>query len=122
MVTFELLKDKGILVVTPHGPLAAEDFANLAKEIDPYIEDEGLLKGLMLCSGYRFPGWENFAAMLAHFKFIRNHHRKIKKVAAVTDSKFLTIAPKIASHFVSAEVKHFDLNEKDKAMNWLEED
>lgn len=49
------------------------------------------------------------------------NERKIRKVAAVTDSKFLTVAPKIASHFVSAEVKHFDSNEKDKAMKWLEE-
>jgi hypothetical protein len=121
MVKFELLKDKGILVVTPHGPLAAEDFANLAKEIDPYIEKNGKLNGLMLCPGDSFPGWDSFAAMLAHFKFIREHHRKIKKVAAVTDSKFLTVAPKIASHFVSAEVRHFDSKDKGKAFLWLEE-
>lgn len=120
MVTFELLKDKGILVVTPHGPLAAEDFANLAKEVDPYIGEKGGLNGLMLCPGDKFPGWENFTAMLAHFKFVKNHHRKIRKIAAVTDSKFLTIAPKIASHFVNAEVKHFDSKDKGKAMEWLE--
>lgn len=122
MVTFELIKDKGILVVTPHGPLAAEDFANLAKAVDPHIEEKGKLNGLMLCPGDSFPGWENFSAMLAHFKFIGRHHRKIKKVAAVTDSKFLTVAPKVASHFVSAEVKHFDSKDKDKAMEWLEAD
>ena len=121
MVTFELLKEKGILVVTPHGPLAAADFANLAKEVDPYIEDNGKLNGLMLCPGNKFPGWEDFASMLAHFKFIRNHHRKIKRIAAVTDSKFLAVAPKIASHFVKAEVKHFDASEKIKAMEWLSE-
>ena len=116
MVTFELMKEKGILVVTPHGPLAAADFANLAKEVDPYIEDNGKLNGLMLCPGNKFPGWEDFASMLAHFKFIRNHHRKIKKIAAVTDSKFLTVAPKIASHFVKADVRHFDSKDKAKAM------
>ncbi len=121
MVTFELLQEKGILVVTPHGPLAAEDFANLAKEVDPYIEDNGKLNGLMLCPGDKFPGWENFAAMLAHFKFVKNHHRKIKKIAAVTDSKFLIVAPKIASHFVQAEVRHFDSKDKAKAMEWLSE-
>ena len=121
MVTFELLKDRGILVVMPHGPLKAEDFANLAKEVDPYIEEKGKLNGLMLCPGDKFPGWEDFSAMLAHFKFVKNHHRKIKKVAAVTDSKFLTFAPKIANHFVKAEVKHFDAKDKVEAMKWLEE-
>ncbi len=121
MVTFELLKEKGILIVMPHGPLKAEDFANLAKEVDPYIEEKGGLRGLMLCPGDKFPGWENFSAMLAHFKFIKGHHRKIKKVAAVTDSKFLTYAPQITKHFVKAEVRHFDEKEKNKAMAWLEE-
>ncbi len=121
MVTFELLKDKGILIVTPHGPLEAWDFANLAKEVDPYIEQNGNLNGLMLCPGDKFPGWEDFEALLAHFRFVKDHHRKIRKVAAVSDSKFLTIAPKIASHFVQAEVKHFDEKDKDKAMAWLEE-
>ncbi|HBC85896.1 MAG TPA: hypothetical protein DCZ94_02970 [Lentisphaeria bacterium] len=120
MVTFELLKDKGILIVTPHGALEAWDFANLAKEIDPYIEENGKLNGLMLCPGDKFPGWEDFAALIAHFKFVKNHHRNIKKVAAVTDSKFLTCAPKIASHFVQAEVKHFDSKDRAKAMEWLE--
>jgi hypothetical protein len=121
MVTFELLRDKGILVVTPHGPLAAEDFANLAKEVDPYIGKTGELNGLMLCPGDKFPGWESFAAMLAHFKFVKDHHRKIRKIAAVTDSKFLTIAPKIANHFVQAEIRHFDSKDRTKAMDWLEE-
>ncbi|HCE43358.1 MAG TPA: hypothetical protein DET40_07405 [Lentisphaeria bacterium] len=121
MVTFELLKDKGILVVMPHGPLQAADFADLAKEVDPYIEEKGGLNGLMLCPGDKFPGWENFAAMLAHFKFVRDHHRNIKKVAAVSDSKLLTVAPKIASHFVKADVRHFDSKDKAKAMEWLEE-
>jgi hypothetical protein len=121
MITFELLRKKGILVVIPHGPLKAEDFANIAKEVDPYIEENGKLNGIMLCPGDTFPGWENFSAMLAHFKFIKGHHRKVTKIAAVSDSKLLTIGPKIANHFVKAEIRHFDGKEKAMAMEWLEE-
>jgi hypothetical protein len=33
---------------------------------------------------------------------------KIKRVAAVTDSHFLAILPKVADYFAAAEVRHFD--------------
>ena len=121
MVKFELMKEKGILIAEPHGPLSRDDFANLAAAVDPFIEQNGELNGLMLCPGKHFPGWENFSSLLAHFKFVKNHHRHIAKVAAVTDSGFLSILPHIASHFVQAEVKHFDTKDKEKAMEWLEE-
>ncbi len=121
MVKFELMKEKGILIAEPHGPLSRDDFANLAAAVDPFIEQNGELNGLMLCPGKHFPGWENFSSLLAHFKFVRNHHRKVKRIAAVTDNTFLAIAPDIAKHFVKAEIKHFSENEKEKAMAWLEE-
>jgi hypothetical protein len=54
-------------------------------------------------------------------KFIKDHHKKIKRVAAVTDSKFMSIAPMIANHFVSAEVKHFDYTDMDAAKKWVRE-
>ena len=34
MLTFELLRDKGILVVQPSAPLQAEDFRSLAATVD----------------------------------------------------------------------------------------
>jgi len=34
---------------------------------------------------------------------VRHYHRKIHRVAAVTDSSFLKFAPKIAAHFAQPE-------------------
>lgn len=34
MLYFELLRVKGILIVTPHGPLEKADFERVAKEVD----------------------------------------------------------------------------------------
>ena len=48
MIKSELLKDKGVLVVSPIGRLEASDFEHLAEEIDPYIEQNGRLHGLMV--------------------------------------------------------------------------
>ena len=120
MIARELLRDRGILIVKPEGPLEQTDFGALAREVDPYIEAQGKLNGLLI-SAKSFPGWKDFAALVSHLKFVKNHHQKIKKVAAVTDSGFLSIMPHIANHFVDAEVKHFEYRDKDRALDWLSE-
>ena len=118
MIKSELLKDKSVLVVSPVGRLEASDFEHLAAEIDPYIQHNGRLHGLMVYTEF-FPSWADFAALISHLKFVRNHQSKIEKVAAVSDSGFLKVIPSVARHFVKAEVKHFDYHDKDKAVEWL---
>ena len=39
-----------------------------------------------------FPGWEDLGAMAAHFRFVRDHHKLIKKVGLVTDSALGKVA------------------------------
>jgi hypothetical protein len=118
MIQYELNRADGILIVTPIGPLEAADFVNLVREVDPYIEEKGKLNGLLICAK-SFPGWENIAAFLSHIKFVKNHHQKIRKIAAVTGGGFLAIMPQVANRFVQAEVRRFDYAEKDAALNWL---
>lgn len=120
MLQHDLLRDKGILVLKPEGPLRAEDFTALAKTVDPYIEQHGELKGLLL-DAPSFPGWENFAALLSHLRFVRDHHRQIRRIAAVTDSSLLAVMPKIATHFVNAQIRTFNTNERADALAWLEQ-
>ena len=118
MINHELLKAEGILILAPEAPLESTDFEGLAREIDPFIETNGKLHGVMI-DAKSFPGWKDFAAMVAHLKFVKNHHQKIQKLAIVTDSSVLTFAPKIASHFIQAEVKHFGGSQREEALNWL---
>lgn len=118
MIRYELLPDEELLIVMPEGQLAAEDFQGLAREVDPYLQRNGRLRGLMVHTK-SFPGWENFAGLMAHLTFVKNHHRQIEKVAAVTDSNFLAVAPKIAGLFVQAKIRHFAYNDKPAALAWL---
>jgi hypothetical protein len=119
MIVCELLHDKGILLITPQGPLEASDFHKVAALVDPYIAEKGALKGLMIRAS-SFPGWDSFAGLLEHMKFVRDHHRQIERVAAVTDSAFLKIAPSIARHFANPEIRIFRSDESARAMSWLE--
>jgi hypothetical protein len=119
MIKFELLGDRGILLTTPCGPLQKEDFKHLAKEIDPFIAANGKLVGVLI-HAKSFPGRGSFGALVSHLKFVANHHRQIECIAAVTDSGFLKIMPRIADHFVRAKIKHFEFEEEDRALVWLE--
>ena len=118
MLQIKFDQDTGIVTVTPSVPLNKNDFTLLASEVDPYIEKEGKLNGLII-QIESFPGWEDFAGLISHLKFVREHHKKIEKVAAVTDGKIVSIMPKIVDHFVNAKVKYFPYESLDEAILWV---
>jgi len=118
MLNYELRHDEGILVLKPEGPLEAADFRRVASQVDAYLDGHGKLRGVMV-EARGFPGWKDFSAFVAHLTFVRLHHRKIEKIAVVSDSTFATIIPNIADHFVHAKVKHFNPTHADAAWNWL---
>ncbi len=68
-------KEKKILVLEPQGVLTKDDFSYLASMVDPYLAEEGKLKGLMIKTK-NFPGWDSFSAMRGHLSFIKKHHEK----------------------------------------------
>jgi hypothetical protein len=107
-----------ILYVQPKSALEQEDFAQLARAVDPYIESTGDLAGLIIEIAV-FPGWDSLGAVSAHFRFVRDHHRRIKKVAVVTDAVLGSIAERLASHFVSATVRHFAAGQIEAARQWI---
>ena len=106
-------------LIEPQGPLTKNDFAAIASQIDPIIDNQGPLNGLIVKTR-EFPGWEGLGDVIAHFRFVKNHHRLIKKIALVTDAKIAEIFPVIVDHFVQAEVKHFDFNDFGKAIDWID--
>jgi hypothetical protein len=107
-----------ILYVRPKSALTQGDFVQLAKTVDPYIEETGDLAGLII-EAPTFPGWESLGAMIGHFRFVRDHHQHIKKIGLVTDSALGNVAQYLASHFVSAEIRHFSARELEAAKHWI---
>jgi hypothetical protein len=81
-------------VIEPQGPLTEEDFAAIADRVDPLIANKGTLGGLIVRTR-EFPGWESLGDIIAHFRFVKNHHR--------------------------LKVKHFAFNDFDEAVEWVAE-
>ena len=121
MLNHELRLDEGILVLRPDGPLEASDFAIVQNLVDAYLAKNGTLRGVLIHADQGFPGWKDFAALVAHLKFVKDHHRQIGKVAVVVDGGVTAIMPSIADYFIHAQVKHFALAHEDAAWDWLAE-
>ena len=118
MIEYNLNPATGILHIQPKGSLEPADFEQLAKSVDPYIEGTGDLAGLIIETP-AFPGWSSFGAFIAHLRFVRDHHRHIRKIALVTDSPLGNIAEHLVSHFIAAEIRQFPASGLDAAKQWI---
>lgn len=118
MISFEIDECTGVLTVQPQGKLEARDFMDLSQAVDPYIEKEKGLFGLIIVTE-KFPGWKDFNGMIEHMKFVRNHHQEISKIALVTDSTIADAAELLGKHFIKAAIKHFPFAGLKSAKNWI---
>ena len=120
MLSVTIDEENGIVVLEPEGPLSKNDFESAARIIDPYIEDANQLIGLIIHTK-SFPGWDSFAALISHLRFVKEHHKKLLRVALSTDSTVGKFAESVASHFINAEIKHFSYQQMDQARLWVAE-
>lgn len=115
---FELLTETAVLILEPKGELLAGDFERVAAVVDPFIAEAGSLRGLMIVAEH-FPGWDDFSALASHLRFVKEHHKKIRKIAFVTDDRLLSVLPKISARFLVAEARAFPMADRDDALLWV---
>lgn len=114
----EIVKiDGNIIEVRPEGKLRSGDFMSIAPKVDEIIQHHGKIR--LIIDGRAFHGWENVSAAEEHFNFIRDHHRKVEKVAAVAPYDWIIWLASITNVFVEAEIKTFSLDELGSAREWI---
>lgn len=118
MLDYSIMEPEGILLLKPSAPLSPQDFAGLTAAVDTYLVDHAKLHGVLVQARV-FPGWDSFGGFTAHMHFVRDHHRKVERIAVVTDSPIGTMAESLGKHFISAQVKHFDFDDYALAFAWL---
>lgn len=111
-------REQGVVLVEPQAPLAAEDFARVRRKVDDYLTDHDRLGGLVIRTP-DFPGWRSLAGLASHFRFIRDMHEKLPRVALVSDTKLKPVAETLGRHLVDAEVKGFAYDALDEAQRWV---
>jgi hypothetical protein len=120
-LSFELLEERGVLIMQPNGELEAADFERVDARLDPYLQEAGVLNGVMIVAEH-FPGWDDLAALTSHLRFVRDHHGKIRRLALVTSDRLVSSVPRLASRFVGAEIRAFPMQERDAALLWVGEE
>lgn len=115
---FRVLEDRKVAVLEPSGQLRAEDFDAVEARVDAWLEETGGRLAGLVVHAREFPGWENLGSMLRHLRFVRDHHRRVARVALAADGALGEFAEHIGSHFVEAEVKHFGHDQLEAATAW----
>ncbi|MEE9451897.1 MAG: STAS/SEC14 domain-containing protein [Gammaproteobacteria bacterium] len=118
VISYNLDENNLLLYIQPKETMKKEDFKTLSKAVDPLITKKGDLKGIIIESE-SFPGLESLGDLIGQFKFGKNQHTMIKKVALVTDAQVKDVAEKLGSHFLKAQVKQFHSGQVEGAKDWI---
>lgn len=117
MLKTEIDDKNNLFIVTPEGTVSEADFEGLGDVVNDYINRNDKAPGIVLDAA-GLPHWKNAAALFAHLKLVRDHHKLISKVALVSDSTTLSIMPVLVDLFLDAKVRHFPQANLEKAKAW----
>ena len=118
MLTVEIDTPHNIAILSPDSALSEDDFERATDAIDKHIKATGQLNGLIIHTR-SFPGWDSFAALCSHLKFVKDHHKVVARIAIVTDSRIGNFAESIATHFINSTIKLFPYSKMDEARQWV---
>jgi hypothetical protein len=115
-VTHRVLPESGVIVIELTEPLRPI-FRHPRRDGRLLAGDARRVPGVVL-HARAFPGWENIGGLLRHVRFVRDHHRTVRRVVLATDTKLADLLPRLTEHFVQAELRHFGYDELDGAIAW----
>ena len=118
MLAYHLNPETGIVELRPRGPLEAHDFTSLGLTVDSYLEDHGKLRGVLVELD-RFPRWDDWQAISAHVRFVREHLPKVDRVAVVTDNPWLEPLPEVMRLLTPFELRSFSTQQRGEAFAWI---
>ena len=118
MIKTEIISANALKITTPE-KLKADDFREIAPQIDSLIIQHGKIRLLIDASG--FNGWENIAAFENHAGFIKNHHQKIERIAVIATHDWQHWVIGAVRMFLHPEVKAYDKGQESEALRWIVE-
>lgn len=110
------IENEFFFILKAVGKLTHEDYKKITPMIDSALEGVSDAKIKALIDGTELEGWELRAAW-DDFKIGLKHGSEFEKIAIYGNKKWQEYLSKVASWFISGEVKFFE-NEFE-AINWL---
>jgi hypothetical protein len=116
MIKTEILSGNALRIVVPE-KLKAGDFSQIAPQIDGLISQHGQIRLLIDASG--FNGWENISAFEHHAGFVKNHQRKVERIAVIVAHDWQHWLIGTFRIFVHPEVRAYDKTHEAEALKWI---
>jgi len=115
-MNIEFLAPDAIKITTP-AKLSAEDFTQLAPEVDGAIKAFGKVR--ILVDATDLAGWENMTAFEKHAGFIKNHQAKIERLVVIAPHEWQHWLVGAVRIFLHPEARAFKPGQDDAAKKWL---
>ncbi len=116
MIKTETISPNALKIVVPD-KLKADDFRQIAPQIDSLISQHGKIRLLIDACG--FNGWENIAAFEKHAGFVKNHQQKIERIAVIAAHEWQHWLIGAIRIFVHPEVRAYDKSQASEALRWI---
>jgi hypothetical protein len=118
MIKTEVIAANVLKIVAPE-KLKAEDFRQIAPQVDFLISQHGKIRLLIDASG--FGGWENMAAFENHAGFIKTHQQKVERIAVIVAHDWQRWLVGAVRMFLHPDVKAYDKGQESEALRWIVE-
>lgn len=108
----------GVLKIIAPEKFNADDFLELAPQVEAIIKQSGQIR--LLIDASRVEGWENINALEKHVTFVKAHQQKVERIAIIARhdwQRWLVGAVKVLLH---PEVRVFAKGDESEATRWLE--
>jgi len=116
MIKVERIAD-GVLKVVAPTKLQSGDFADLARQIEPIIRQKGQVR--LLIDASHLAGWKDLAALEEHAAFVKSHHEKVERIAAIAAHEWQRWLVSAIRVFLHPEVRVFESGQEGEALRWL---
>ncbi len=108
-----------IVILEPTPPVTEDDVNAVSRVIDEHIMKDNCLTGILV-KAKDLPSWSSLSAMMAHVRFLQNHHDKILCIAIVSNSFMAVMLETLTHHFCSADIKLFKHDDEALARAWIQ--
>lgn len=98
------------------GTITKADYEIFVPEVEALVKQEGTINMLLDMTHFK---WEKINAWGSDWKFGREYHQKIDKLALVGDKKWEEWITKLAEPFFAGQAKFFPPDDMDDAWKWL---
>jgi hypothetical protein len=116
MITTEVISANMLRIIAP-GKLKADDFLQIAPQIDSLIIQYGKIR--LLIDASRFNGWENIAAFANHAGFIKTHQRRVERIAVIAGHGWQHWLIGAVRIFLHPQVRAYDRSQQSEALQWI---